>query len=163
MNEQVPMLVKRDTRAWQIQVWLSFGVAVTLCAVGLAWLPGDDLDRTFMVMGYVFCMSAAFALAKFVRDNERRKVDTPMFSAVVWGGFLVAMGLTGWGLARMDINPAYKSFLLVSWLFLISTVFTLAKTLRDKHEADLAEAHLAGRAGRAGTLAAPAEGRGQGG
>lgn len=154
MNEQVPMMMKRDTRAWQMQVWLSFGVAVTLCAVGLAWLPGDDLDRAFMIMGYVFCMSAAFALAKFVRDNERRKVDTPMFQMVVWSGFLLAMALTGWGLWRMDINPTYKSFLLVSWLFLISTVFTLAKTLRDRHEADLYEARMAGRA------MAQAEGRG---
>ena len=146
MNEQVPMVMKRDTRAWQMQVWLSFGIAVTLCAVGLAWLPGDDLDRAFMIMGYVFCMSAAFALAKFVRDNERRKVDTPMFSAVVWSGFALAMALTGWGLWRMDVNPTYKAFLLVSWLFLISNVFTLAKTLRDKHEADLYEARMAGRA-----------------
>lgn len=155
MNEQVPMIIKRDTRAWQMQVWLSFGVAVTLCAVGLAWLPGDDLDRAFMVMGYVFCMSAAFALAKFVRDNERRTVDTPMFKMVVWAGFALAMALTGWGLWRMDVNPTYKSFLLVSWLFLISTVFTLAKTLRDKHDADLQEARMAGRA------MAHAESRGQ--
>jgi hypothetical protein len=147
VNEQAqPMMIKRDTRAWQLQVWISFGIAVTLCATGLAWLPGDDLDRAFMVMGYVFCMSAAFALAKFVRDNERRKVDTPMFSAVVWSGFAFAMALTGWGLWRMDINPTYKAFLLVGWLFLISTVFTLAKTLRDKHEADLYEARMAGRA-----------------
>jgi hypothetical protein len=148
MNEQAPVLVRRDTRAWQMQVWISFFVAGTLCAVGLAWLPGDDLDRAFMIMGYVFCMSAAFALAKFVRDNERRKVDTPMFATVVWSGFGLAMGLTGWGLWRMDINPTYKAFLLVSWLFLISTVFTLAKTLRDRHEADLYEARLAGRAMR---------------
>ena len=155
MNEQVPMIVKRDTRAWQLQVWVSFGIAVTLCAVGLAWLPGDDLDRAFMIMGYVFCMSTAFALAKFVRDNERRKVDTPMFSGVVWAGFALAMALTGWGLWRMNVNPTYKAFLLVSWLFLISTVFTLAKTLRDKHEADLQEARLAGRA------MAQSEGRGQ--
>ena len=146
MNEQVPMMMKRDTRAWQMQVWLSFGVAVTLCAVGLAWLPGDDLDRAFMIMGYVFCMSAAFALAKFVRDNERRTVDTPMFKMVVWAGFALAMALTGWGLWRMEVNPTYKSFLLVSWLFLISTVFTLAKTLRDKHDADVHEARMAGRA-----------------
>jgi hypothetical protein len=157
MNEQFPMVMKRDTRAWQMQVWLSFGVAVTLCAVGLAWLPGDDLDRAFMIMGYVFCMSAAFALAKFVRDNERRTVDTPMFKMVVWAGFALAMALTGWGLWRMDVNPTYKSFLLVSWLFLISTVFTLAKTLRDKHDADLQEARMGGRA------MAQAEGRGHGG
>ena len=146
MNEQVPVLMKRDTRAWQLQVWASFGVAVTLCAVGLAWLPGADIDRVFMIMGYVFCTSAAFALAKFVRDNERKTVDTPLFKGVVWCGFVVAMGLTGWGLWRMDVNPTYKSFLLVGWLFLISTVFTLAKTLRDKHEADLQEARLTGRA-----------------
>ena len=55
-------------------------LAASLCAIGLAWLPGHDLDRAFMVMGYVFCLSTAFALAKFVRDNERRRVDTPMWS-----------------------------------------------------------------------------------
>ena len=69
MNPRGPVIVRRDTRAWQMQVWISFAVAVTLCGIGLAWLPGDELDRAFMVMGYVFCMSAAFALAKFVRDN----------------------------------------------------------------------------------------------
>lgn len=147
MNATAPVIVRRDTRAWQMQVWISFGVAVTLCGIGLAWLPGDDLDRAFMVMGYVFCMSAAFALAKFVRDNATGKVDTPLFGLVVWAGFGLAMALTGWGLWRMEINPAYKGFLLVGWLFLISTVFTLAKTLRDKHEADLAEARFEAREG----------------
>jgi hypothetical protein len=33
----------------------------------------------------------------------------------------------------------------VSWLFLISSAFTLAKALRDRHEAELAEAHAQGR------------------
>ena len=63
------MLIHRVTRAWQLQVWLSFGVAVFLCGVGLAWLPGRDLDRAFMVMGYFFCLSAAFVLAKTLRDR----------------------------------------------------------------------------------------------
>ena len=49
------------------------------------------------------------------------------------------MALTGWGLVQMEINPAYRAFLAVSWLFLISTCFTLAKTLRDAHETLLAE------------------------
>ena len=73
--------IQRDTSAWQLQVWLSFVVAAFLCGVGLAWLPGRDLDRAFMVMGYFFCLSAAFVLAKFVRDNDRatRRSDTPMF------------------------------------------------------------------------------------
>jgi hypothetical protein len=97
-----------------------------------------------MVMGYLFCLSTAFALSKFVRDNEQRRNDTPMWGAVVWGGFAMAMALTAWGLWRMEINPPYKAFLAVCWLFLISAVFTLAKTLRDAHEAALAEARRHG-------------------
>ncbi len=141
--------VQRDSRAWQLQVWVSFGIAVFLCGVGLAWLPGQALEQAFMVMGYVFCLSAVFVLSKFVRDNEGTRRgsagDTPMWGLVVWGGFAVAMSLTGWGLLGMDINITYKAFLGVSWLYLITTAFTLAKMLRDKHEADLREARLQGR------------------
>jgi hypothetical protein len=147
-----PTTIRQDTRAWKLQVWVSFGLAVTLCGTGLAYLPGADLDRAFMVMGYVFCLSTAFALAKYVRDNEVRHMtqtpDTPMWGLVVWGGFAFAMLLTAWGLWRMEVNPTYKAFLGVSWLFLISTVFTLAKTLRDAHEAALAEAREQGIAMR---------------
>jgi len=143
-----PIVVLRDTRAWQMQVWISFGIAVFLCAVGLAWLPGADLEKVFMVMGYVFCLSATFMLSKFVRDNQssrRGAGDTPLWKLVVWGGFAVAMGLTGWGLVGMEINVTYKAFLGVSWLYLITSAFTLAKMLRDRYEADLMDARLQGR------------------
>jgi hypothetical protein len=145
MAHPLPAAPRRDTTAWRLQVWISFGVAASLCAIGLAWLPGAELDRAFMVMGYVYCVSSAFALAKFVRDNQSARIDSPMWKAVVWGAFLVAMALTGWGLMRMTIQPVWQAYLLVSWLFLISSTFTLAKTLRDAHEADLIEARLAGR------------------
>ena len=144
------MLIHRDSKPWQLQVWVSFLIAVFLCAVGLSYLPGKDLDRAFMIMGYFFCLSAAFVLAKYVRDQEKSRVegkmiDTPMFKLVVWGGFFLAMSLTGWGLWRMEINETYKAFLGVSWLYLITCSFPLAKTLRDRHEADPNEAQLAGR------------------
>jgi hypothetical protein len=45
----------------------------------------------------------------------------------------------------MQIQPVWQAYLLVSWLFLISSTFTLAKTLRDAYEADLLEARLAGQ------------------
>lgn len=45
----------------------------------------------------------------------------------------------------MEISDTYKAFLFVCWLYLFSSAFTLAKTLRDKHEADLADARLAAR------------------
>ncbi len=69
------VLIQRDSKAWSVQVWVSFLVAVFLCGVGLAYLPGRDLDRAFMVMGYFFCLSAAFVLAKSVRDNERSRIE----------------------------------------------------------------------------------------
>lgn len=137
--------VRHDSKAWRVQVWASFAIAIALSAVGLAYLPGEDIDRAFMMMGYGFCLSAAFALAKHVRDEQQGLGATPGWGVVVWGGFGIAMLLTGWGLWRMQINPSYKAFLSVSWLFLISSVFTLAKTLRDAHEALLAEVRFNAR------------------
>jgi hypothetical protein len=135
--------MNRDSRAWQLQVWISFAIAVFLCGVGLAYLPGADLDRVFMIMGYLFCLSNVFVLSKMVRDNQAARLggraDTPMFRYVVWSGFLLAMALTAWGLLRMDINQTYKAFLGVAWLYLVTSGFTLAKMLRDRHEADLLE------------------------
>lgn len=134
----------RDTRAWQLQVWISFGLAVFLCATGLAYLPGQALDRAFMVMGYVFCLSTVFVLSKAVRDQQKARMNgetaTPLWRVVVWGGFGVAMGLTAWGLLRMEINDTYKAYLGVSWVYLVTSAFTLSKTLRDRHEADLLDA-----------------------
>ena len=135
-------IVQRDTGAWRLQVWISFGLALLICGGGLAWLPGSDLDRAFMVMGYFFCLSSAFALAKYVRDNAAAPSDTPLWSLVVWGGFGLAMALTAWGLWRMEVNPTWKAYLMVSWLYLISSAFTLAKTLRDAYEADCLERAL---------------------
>lgn len=134
----------RDTRAWRVQVWVSFGLALGLCASGLAWLPGDDLDRAFMVMGYAFCLTSALVLAKFIRDNAQQAGDTPMWRWVVWGSFALAMGLTAWGLVRMAIQPVWKAYLGVAWLYLISSAFTLAKTLRDGFEAERAQAATRG-------------------
>lgn len=135
----------RDTRAWVIQVWVSFGLAFFMCGVGLAYLPGSDVESVFMVMGYVFSLTATFVLSKYVRDTEKNKRtegyrDSPLFGAVVWLGFALALGLTAWGLWRMNISETYKAFLGLGWLYLITSTFTLAKTLRDGHEADLAEA-----------------------
>jgi hypothetical protein len=132
--------IQRDTRAWQVQVWVSFGIAASLCATALAWLPGQLMAQAFMVMGYVFSLSSVFVLSKHVRDQAGEQVSSPMWSLVVWAGFGLAVGLTGWGLWHMPIDSCFKAFLMVCWLFLLSSAFTLAKTLRDAHELRLAEA-----------------------
>ena len=136
-----PSPVLHDTAAWKAQVWISFSIAACLCGTGLAWLPVTPLEQAFMVMGYVFCLSAVFVLSKFVRDKAARVDETPMWSLVVWSGFGMAVALTGWGLWQMSVAPAYKAYLMVCWLFLISSAFTLAKMLRDAH--DVRRAQLA--------------------
>ena len=116
----------------------------SISGTGLYWLPGSLIERAFMVMAYVFSLSSVFVLSRHVRDQADGLSQTPMWGLVVWTGFALAMVLTGWGLWQMAVNPTYKAFLAVGWLFLISSAFTLAKTLRDGHETALAEARLQG-------------------
>ena len=132
-------IVQRDTGGWRMQVWLSFGIALFACAVGVIRLPGQDLDRAFLALGLFFCLFAAFAVAKTIRDNRDGEVDTKSWVMTVWVAFAAAIALTAWGLWRMNIPGAEKNYMIVSWLFLVSSTFTLAKTIRDGHEAQLME------------------------
>ena len=57
-----PIVVQRDTKAWQLQVWVSFGIAVFLCAVGLAWLPGEQLEGSDEDLDPLFDEAVAFVV-----------------------------------------------------------------------------------------------------
>ncbi|MGZ8242291.1 YiaA/YiaB family inner membrane protein [Methylomagnum sp.] len=133
------LIVRRDTPAWRAQVWGSFLAAVALCALGIWHMPSESLDRAFIAVGYFFCLSAAFTLAKMLRDNQHEPVDTAAWRLQVWVAFMIAISLTGWGLFRMNIGLWEKGYMVCAWVFLISSSFTLAKTLRDGYEADLIE------------------------
>ena len=130
-------IMQRDTQGWRAQVWISFALAVLACAIGVLRLPGQELDRAFLAIGLFFCLFSSFALAKTVRDNRDGQVDTSSWKMTVWVAFAAAFSLTAWGLWRMNIGEWQKGFMLVSWLFLVSSTFTVAKTIRDKHEAEL--------------------------
>lgn len=138
-------VMQRDTSSWRMQVWASFGLAIFCTAIGVIQLPGQELDRAFVAIGMFFCLFASFALAKTIRDNRDGQVDTTSWTLSVWIAFGAAMLLTAWGLWRMNIGEWQKYYMYVCWLFLVSSTFTLAKTVRDKHEADLLE-RGAGRA-----------------
>jgi hypothetical protein len=137
MNTQY--LVQKDTDAWRMQVWSSFAIAVLASTLGVAQLPGATLDRAFLAIGFFFCLFASFSVAKTVRDNRDGQVDTGGWKLIVWIAFAAAVALTGWGLWRMEIDTWQKSYMGVAWLFLVSSTFTVAKTVRDKHEAELIE------------------------
>ena len=130
-------VMQRDTGGWRAQVWISFTLAVLASGTGVMQLPSQELDRAFLAIGFFFCLFAAFAAAKTVRDNRDGRVDTNGWIITVWVSFAAAVSLTAWGLWRMNIGDWQKGYMVVSWMFLVSSTFTLAKTIRDRYEADL--------------------------
>lgn len=145
MNTQY--LVQKDTDAWRVQVWSSFAIALLACGVGIVQLPAEQLDRAFLAIGFFFCLFSSFSVAKTVRDNRDAQVDTAGWRLIVWIAFAAAVLLTGWGLYRMDVHYWQKGYMVVGWLFLVSTTFTLAKTVRDQHDAMLIESGALPRQG----------------
>ncbi|MBE7367323.1 YiaA/YiaB family inner membrane protein [Ramlibacter pallidus] len=132
-------IMQRDTSTWRLQVWLSFALSILAAAVGVIQLPGAELDRAFLAIGFFFCLFTVFAVAKTIRDNRDSQVDTSSWVMTVWIAFAAAVALTAWGLWRMNIPYWQKAYMMVTWLFMVSSAFTLAKTLRDGHEADIME------------------------
>ncbi len=137
MNTQY--IVQRDTASWRIQVWLSFAIAVFASGIGVLQLPSDQLDRAFLAIAFFFCLFASFSVAKTVRDNRDGQVDTQAWVMMVWIAFAAAVALSCWGLWGLSLSSWQKGYMVVSWLFLVSNTFTLAKSIRDDHEAVLAE------------------------
>lgn len=132
-------IVRRDTGAWILQTWIFFAVAVTLCVVAVWNISGVGLDRAFVAVGMFFVLSAAFTLSKTIRDNQSEQVDTQFWIIQVWSAFVIALSLTSWGVFRMNIDAWHKWFLVGACVFLLSSAFSLAKTLRDRHDADIIE------------------------
>ena len=131
------MEIRRDTSAWILQTWLSFAIAFFLCIVAVWNMPSATLDRAFLAVGMFYVLSATFTLSKTIRDNAQEKLDTPSWIIQVWLSFGIAVSLTGWGIFRMNVEYWHKWFVLGSCIFLLSAAFTLAKTMRDNHEADI--------------------------
>lgn len=133
----VQYVMQRDTGSWRIQVWASFALALMASAIGVFQLPAQELDRAFLAIGFFFCLFTCFAIAKTQRDNRDEQVDTQGWVITVWIAFAAALSLTGWGLWRMNIGEWQKSYMVVAWLYLVSSTFTLSKTIRDKYEAEM--------------------------
>lgn len=93
----------------------------------------------FMAMGVFFTLFSTLALSKMLRDNQHEQIDVPSWRFAVWGAFGISFCLTAWGIERLQCTEWQKGYFACSCLFLLSATFTLAKTLRDKHEADLME------------------------
>jgi len=136
-------LVRRDTAAWKLQVWVAFGCSALVSAVGIWNLDSAFADKILLAMGFVFCLFTVLTLSKTIRDNSQKAVDTEAWRLTIWAAFGIAIVMTGWALFHVNIAMWPKGFMVVAWLFLQGSAFTLAKSLRDEQEADQLESVLA--------------------
>lgn len=62
--------------------------------------------------------------------------NTKAFYAMSWIAFIISFAGMAIGIFYLPADFAMKGFLAMSYLFSISSCFTLSKVVRDKHEAD---------------------------
>jgi hypothetical protein len=61
--------------------------------------------------------------------------DTPAWIFQVWASFLLAVGATSIGIVYLPVDPWLRAFLGMGLVFSVGSSLSLAKTLRDNHEA----------------------------
>ncbi|MEN0064191.1 MAG: YiaA/YiaB family inner membrane protein [Myxococcota bacterium] len=62
---------------------------------------------------------------------------TAAWNIQVWVSFLVSFALTLGGIWFLAVDPWVKGYFLMGLLFTVGSSFTLAKTVRDNHEAQM--------------------------
>ena len=67
--------------------------------------------------------------------NIYENQNTKSFYVMSWIGFVVAFTGMITGISYLEASIAMKGFLSMSFLFSVTSCFTLAKVIRDKHEA----------------------------
>ncbi|MFT7604268.1 MAG: hypothetical protein ACI8VT_001842 [Saprospiraceae bacterium] len=71
-------------------------------------------------------------MSAYIYENR----NTKYFYNMAWIGFAISfVGMVA-GLVYIDADFATKGFLGMSYLFSVTSCFTVAKVVRDRHEAD---------------------------
>ena len=126
---------RADTNAWILQVWASFGLALLVTCIGIYNLPVDSWVRGYVAMGFLFTVGSTFTLAKMIRDNHYRQVDTQAWVLQVWIAFVVAVFFMVIGIYNLPVDWWMRGYVGIGLFFTVSSSFTLAKTIRDNAEA----------------------------
>jgi hypothetical protein len=66
-------------------------------------------------------------------DDVQR--DTPAWIFQVWASFALSVGSTSIGIAYLPVDVWLRAFLGMGLVFSVGSALSLAKTLRDNHEA----------------------------
>jgi len=71
-------------------------------------------------------------MSNYVYENK----NTQAFYAMAWIGFVISLlGMIS-ALIYLEADVAIKGFIIISYLFSVSSCFTVAKVIRDRHEAN---------------------------
>jgi hypothetical protein len=68
--------------------------------------------------------------------NIYENQNTKAFYTMSWLAFIISAAGIAAGLVYLEADFAIKGFIGMSYLFSITACFTLAKVIRDKHEAE---------------------------
>lgn len=131
------MSANKDTSAWILQTWFFFIISLLAATVGVYRLPIDGWAKWFMILAVFASLSGAFTLSKTIRDNKDKQIDTPAWIFQSWVTLFIPLFATAIGLWNLEAEWAIKAYVGVSFLFALSSTFTLAKTIRDNQESIL--------------------------
>lgn len=71
-------------------------------------------------------------MSRYIYENQ----NSQAFYALAWISFVLAFIGMFVGLVYMEADLAVKGFVVMSYLFSVTACFTLAKVIRDRHEAE---------------------------
>ncbi len=71
-------------------------------------------------------------MSTFIYENQ----NTQSFYSMAWIAFAISFVGMVCGIFYMEGDLATKGFLVMSYLFSVTSCFTVAKVVRDRHEAD---------------------------
>lgn len=143
----------RSSQAHYVQVWASFLGSVCITVGGIIAMPDIKAsDRHFALCALGFVTSQAFTLAKTTRDRAFADLPnapagaeflrgTGAWYAQVVISFVLALVCASYGFLEMSVSPAGRAFLCMGAIFVLSSSFNLAKTLRDRLDAQSWHAH----------------------
>lgn len=79
---------------------------------------------------------------RMAMNNVSPQKDTAAWILQVWASFMISVCSTGIGIIYLPVDPWIKGFMGMGLTFTIGSTFTLAKTIRDNHEASRITARI---------------------
>ena len=85
-------------------------------------------------------------------ENQQLNKNTAAWRFQVWASFALSVTLMGIGIYHLPLDYWMKGYLLMGLVFTIGSCFGLAKTIRDDHEADVAESRTINNTAKTETI-----------